>query len=226
MLFNTQIVAHRTVANGTHEVTFKRPAGFEFKAGQYTQVAVSKLIAPDPKGRSRQFSLASPPEDRKHLRVVFRASGSGFKKTLMSIPKNSTVTIEQASGSFLFPDEVNKSHVFVAGGVGIAPFMSYLPQQREKTLHHPLTLYYGNKDSHSAAYLAELEQLSEEQQQFSIHNLYHQPSPDLFSDLVEKHPNAVWWIVGPPAMVAVVISGLRTGGVLSDHIFTESFEGY
>ncbi len=226
MLFETEIISHQTVAKGTHEVVFKRPEGFEFQAGQYTQVSVPKLTFADPKGRSRQFSVASSPEDKVHLRVVFRTTGSGFKETLMKAPVGSSITIEQASGSFLLPQKHTRPHVFVAGGIGITPFMSYLSQRVRDTWEYPITLFYGNQSPESAAYLNELKQMAKEQRYFTVNDVYKQPTPDLFAKLTKKYTDAVWWVVGPPAMVSVAVHGLHAGGILTQNILTESFDGY
>lgn len=226
MIFQTDIMAHKAVAKGTHELTLRRPLGFEFQAGQYTQIGVSKLTHPDPKGRSRQFSIASSPTDITCIKVVFRATGSGFKQTLMSAPIGSTVTLEQAAGSFLLPQSWSRPQVFVAGGVGISAFIGYLQQTVADSWNHPITLIYGNQNPESAAYLSELKTMSKQQPQFSLTELYKRPTPDLFSKLTSKYQEAKWWIVGPPAMVAVTVNGLRLGGINDKAIIVESFDGY
>tara|TARA_B100000745_G_scaffold246781_1_gene168821 strand:- start:354 stop:1034 length:681 start_codon:yes stop_codon:yes gene_type:complete len=226
MLFETQIIAHEAVAEGTHEVTLKRPPDFAFKAGQYTQIMVPELTKADPKGRSRLFSIASSPEDHEYLQVVFRDSGSGFKETLINMPVGSSVQVEQAAGSFILPQKLARPQVFVAGGVGIAPFMSYLCQKIPDIWEHPITLIYGNQSPESAAYLHELRQMSKEQKRFSLNDIYKRPTPGLFLKLAEKYKDAVWRVVGPPGMVATTVNGLQLGGISSGKIITESFEGY
>lgn len=226
MVFETQIMAHKEVAKGTHEVTLKRPSTFAFQAGQYTQVAVPKLTHSDPKGRSRQFSVASSPYDMDEIKVVFRFSGSGFKETLINTPIGASVQIEQAAGSFLLPQKLTRPQVFVAGGVGIAPFMSYLHQRIEDVWEQPITLLYGNQNPESSAYLEELKQMSKQHRQFSLDTIYKQPTPGLFVKLAEKYKDTVWWVVGPPGMVAVTVNGLHLGGISADKIVTEPFDGY
>ena len=226
MVFETQITAHKEVARGTHEVTLERPTSFAFKAGQYTQIAVPKLTHADPKGRSRQFSVASSPYDMDEIKIVFRNSGSGFKETLIHTPIGASVQIEQAAGSFLLPQKLTRPQVFVAGGVGIAPFMSYLRQKMEDDWEYPVTVFYGNQNPESAAYLEELQQMSNQQRQFSLDTMYKRPTPGLFAKLAEKYADAMWWVVGPPGMVAVTVNGLQLGGVATDKIMTEPFDGY
>lgn len=226
MVFETQIVAHKEVAKGTHEVSLKRPSAFAFRAGQYLQLALPKLAHSDPKGRSRQFSVASSPYDMDEIKVVFRFSGSGFKETLINTPIGDLVQVEQAAGSFLLPQKLTRPQVFVAGGVGISPFMSYLQQRIDDVWEQPVTLLYGNQSPESAAYLGELQQMSKQHRQFSLDNIYKRPTPGLFAKLTEKYTDAVWWVVGPPGMVSVTVNGLHLGGVSADKIMTEPFEGY
>jgi ferredoxin-NADP reductase len=226
MVFETQVTAHREVAKGTHEVSLQRPSAFAFQAGQYLQIALPKLTTPDSKGASRLFSVASSPYDMDKINIVFKSSGSGFKETLINTPVGSLVQIDQAAGSFLLPQKLNREHVFIAGGVGIAPFMSYLQQKIAEVWEYQVTLFYGNQNPESAAYLSELKRMSKQQRQFLLNDMYQRPTPDLFVKLAKKYKDAVWWVVGPPSMVATAVNGLRLGGVTSQDIVTESFDGY
>jgi len=226
MVFEAKIIKQSEVAKGTHEVTFERPPAFTFKAGQYMQVAVPELTYPDPKGASRLFSIVSSPHDLEKLKIVFRISGSGFKETLRQMSLGSSVMLEQASGSFLLPQKLTRPQVFIAGGVGITPFMSYLSQRIQDTWEQPITLFYGNQNPESAAFLQELKLMAVQQKQFSLTEIYTRPTSDLFAKLAEKYSDAMWWVVGPPAMVALTVNGLQAGGMISEHIRTEAFDGY
>ncbi len=226
MVFETQIIAHNEIAKGTHELTLKRPSDFVFQAGQYLQIALAELTVADPKGASRLFSVASSPYDLHKIKVVFRSSGSGFKDTLIHMPVGSSVQIEQAAGRFLLPQTLTRPHVFVAGGVGIAPFMSYLYQKIEDEWDYPIALLYGNQNPESAAYLKELKLMSSQHRQFALNEIYERPTPELFVTLASTYQDAVWWVVGPPGMVATTVNGLHLGGIEADRILTESFDGY
>jgi len=227
MVFESKIISQREIASGTHEVTFERPPSpFVFEAGQYMQVAISKLTKSDVKGPSRIFSIASSPGEFETLSVVFRISDSGFKETLRGMSAGSIVTLEQASGSFLLPQTLTRPQVFIAGGVGIAPFMSYLLQNAQVEWRHPISLVYGNQSTESTAYLHELKQMAVQQRQFSFEEVYELPTTELFVRLSTNHPGAVWWVVGPPRMVDLAVGGLQAGGISSEDIRTESFDGY
>lgn len=226
MVFETQITAHKEVAKGTHEVTIKRPSAFAFRAGQYLQIALPKLTGADHRGASRLFSIASSPYDMDELKVAFRVSGSGFKETLMNMHIGSSVQVEQAAGSFLLPQKLTRPQVFVAGGIGITPFMSYLYQKVEDSWDYPITLLYGNQNPECSAYLHELKRMSKQQPHFTLNETYKRPIAELFVKLAEKHKEAMWWVVGPPGMAATTVNGLRLGGITADKIMTEPFDGY
>ena len=226
MVFESTILARREVAKGSLEVAFKRPADFSFVAGQHLQIAVPKLTYPDPKGASRLFSIVSSPDDFSKLQVAFRLSGSGFKETMKELPLGSNIKIEQASGNFILPKSPTHQQVFVAGGIGIAPFMGYLYQVSPNIWKQKITLFYGNRNRESAAYLDELRLITNQQSNFSLQEMYQPPTQELFMQLPQKYPNATWWIVGPPGMVAVTVNGLESGGVPAEHIRTEAFDGY
>ncbi len=226
MILDTKIIAHNNVAEGTHEVTLARPSEFSFSAGQHIQIKLPSLVKSDPKGLTRLFSIASSPDELGYIRIVFRKSDSGFKETLTSLPVGSPIIVEQASGNFILPHQPKRPHIFVAGGVGISPFMSYLHQNISESWTYPIVLYYGNQNPESAAYLTELKQMTKLQNNFVFNEIYKKPTSNLFAKLTGKHLDAMWWVVGPPAMVSTTVYGLKSGGVSTQDIITESFEGY
>ncbi len=226
MIFETQKMSHQLVAKNTYEVVFKRPNGFQFSVGQYTQVALPTLMHSDAKGNSRQFSIASSLSNLAEVSVVFRDTGSGFKRTLLEIPNGSPISLEQGAGSFGLPLVPAKPLVFVAGGVGISPFLSYFRTISNATLAQPITLLYGNQHPESAAFRNELALFAKKHQQFKLEEIYKKPTPSLFAKYASKLLSATWFVVGPPAMVATTVYGLEAAGVYSNLIIKESFDGY
>ena len=225
MTYETKILDRREIAQGTYEVSFARPDGYTFKAGQYAQIRLPQLTVPDAKGSSRLFSIASPASDTKVVRIVFRHSGSGFKTTLLE-SKDTTVLIESPAGNLVLPSQPQRPLVFVAGGVGISPFMSCLFDAVSKPWAFPIALYYGNQNPQSAAYVQELKTMTKQQKRFTLHEMYKRPKPQLFASLAKKHPEALLVVVGPPGMVANCTAGLIGAGITNTDILTESFEGY
>lgn len=202
-----------------------RPTEFIFEPGQYTQIGLVSPSLPDSKGHSRQFSIASSPDNRTDISVVFRDTGSGFKRSLLALPSGSPLLLEQAAGSFLLPTDALRPLVFVAGGVGISPFMSYFRYMRDAP-GVPIYLLYGTQSREHTAFLDELGHYTRLHPQFYCDQLYQPPTPELFAHYAQRIPKALWFVVGPPGMVATAVYGLEAQGVPPDSIIRESFEGY
>lgn len=222
----TTIKSKREVANGTIEITFARPRGFEFVAGQYIQVALECLSYPDSKGLSRTFSICSSPLNKGVIAIAFRNTGSGYKKTLSELSEGSEVLLEGPFGHFSMPDFKDVKHVFIAGGIGITPFLSMIKTALKNGLDSPITLLYANRDKESSAYLEDLKKLSLTSNIFSLDSVFGR----IEANHVQKHKrdidNTLWWIVGPPGMVAEVKYLLASVNIPDDKIRIEEFIGY
>ena len=226
MVYVTTAIGVQQIAKDTYEVTVVRPVGFAFQLGQYTQVALPQLLTSDPKGNTRQFSIASNPSEANELRFVFRDTGSGYKKTLTSVKAGDTVMVEAAAGSFIFSLTVTRPQVFIAGGVGIATFISYLQQFAMDGGTQSITLIYGNQAPDYAAYISFLRSLKASNLHFTLEEVYKRPTPELFASYTKKRLDALWSVVGPPGMVATAVHGLQKAGISAQSIRQEPFTGY
>ena len=79
-----------------------------------------------------------------------------FKQAISILPIGSGVRIEGPMGSFSLHNNTARLAVFLAGGIGIAPFLSMLSHAREEKLHHPIVLFYANRYLEDAAFIDEL----------------------------------------------------------------------
>jgi len=197
------IKSKRKVAEGTTEITFTRPSNFEFIAGQHVQIALNSLNYPDPIGLSCVFSICSSPFNKDIIAITFRDTGSGYKKTISELPEGSEVMLEGPFGFFTLPDS-EKPHIFIAGGIGITPFLSMIESSLKKEKPSPITLLYANKNKESSAYLEYLKELSETSKHFSLDAIFGRIGVDDIQRHVKDTINTSWWIVGPPRMVAEV----------------------
>lgn len=119
------ILAIDNVAYGTIRLTVARPEGYSFQPGQYTllKAAVNTVASP-----IRQYSFSSRP-DSNHLEFIIRQlPGGSLSSWLHGVAKASDhIAITRPYGSF-GKDSSAGRHVFIAGGVGLAPFLSMLRQ--------------------------------------------------------------------------------------------------
>lgn len=226
-MYQLPIVERKIVAKDTVEVVFDiRGRTCDFHPGQYISITLPDLIIQDEKGSHRDFSIASSPNNKKTLSIAFRISQSGFKQTLMHAPIGTKVDTECCYGAFTLSDESSRPLVFIAGGIGITPFLSFIRFAAEEKLPHTILLIYGNHDIETAAYLSELESLEKENPNFSMKKQFGPITKKLIEETVGTKVDPMWHIVGSPAMVRGVKSILSEMGVSRESIRFEEFPGY
>ena len=79
--FTTKLKEKETLAEGTMGFYFAKPAGFQFKPGQYLDITLVDPPETDAEGNIRSLSIASAPED-EYLLVATRMRDSAFKRVL------------------------------------------------------------------------------------------------------------------------------------------------
>ena len=128
----------------------------EFNAGQFTMIhLLDKQLNPTDK---RPYSIGSSPT-RNELVFFIKLVGGRFTSKLEKINPGDILGIEGAFGEFYFHDE-NKS-AFIAGGTGIAPFISIIDYINDKKKTGDYVLFYSSKTKNSIVERLRLERISE-----------------------------------------------------------------
>ena len=225
-VYLTTVTGRKQVAEDTVEVSFKRPEDFSFKAGQYIQVCVPELLYPDAKGGSRVFSISSSPLDKNKISIVFRDTGSGFKRTLVELPADTRVKIEGPHGFLTLPENPLLPLVFVAGGIGVAPYLSMIRFAAASSYGFPMMLLYANHNKERAAYLNELQRLASQSKCFSLRSKFGRIDDQFILHNVKDVRQCTWYLAGPPAMVDYTRNLLSLLGADNGQVHYEEFTGY
>ncbi len=221
------IIERKEVAENTFEFSFDLGENvFNFKAGQYINLTLFELVSPDLKGNNRNFSIVSHSSAKKIVRIAFRKSESGFKKSILEASIGSMVNIEGPFGTFVLPESSERPIVFVAGGIGITPFMSMIGFATEMNLEHKITLLYANNEEKSTAYLAELVDYASRNPRFTIERHYGPADSEFLEKYITENKNSLWFVAGSPTMTASVRSALISAKIDETFIHTEDFIGY
>jgi ferredoxin-NADP reductase len=163
--YETRLEGREEIAEGTMAFHFDKPAGFSFKAGQ--AVALELTDPPAGDGQSqRTFSLVSAPFENT-LVVATRMRDSAFKRALKALPVGARMKLEGPFGDLTLGDAARPA-VFIAGGIGITPFMSMLRQAGQDRSPHRLFLVYSNRRPEDSAFLAELQGLERQNNNFRL----------------------------------------------------------
>ena len=225
------------IARGTIELTFHRPEGFAFLAGQNLNLKVPELLFPDPKGPRRTFTIASAPQEPE-LRFATRLSGSGYKQTLQRLASGSLFEYLGPNGQFVYDPEV-ESAAYLAGGIGITPFRSMLMHGVHAGFKAPTFLFYGNADPESSAWHELFAGLAQAEARFTYIPTMTNLAPEapwpgerrwLSADLAAAYPpapaNTTYFLCGPPAMITALTDQLLEKGIKDNKIRYESLWGY
>lgn len=227
------------VAEGTMAFHFERPSGFDFRPGQAADVTLVNPPESDAEGNTRTFSIASAPfEDQ--LVFTTRMRDTAFKRSLKTIPLGSAVKLDSAMGSFTLHKNSAKPAVFLAGGIGITPFYSMIRQADHDRAPHKLYLFYSNRRPEDAAFLENLLNLEKTNPNFRViatmtdlarsKGTWHGETGWIDKDMLSKYlgdlAGPIYYIAGPPAMVAGMREMLVASGIDEDDIRTEEFPGY
>src|SRR6202158_6232381 len=140
--YGSKLLSRVEVAEGTMAFHFEKPSGFNFKAGQFADVTLTDPPETDAEGNTRTFSIASPPFENE-LVFTTRMRDTAFKRSLKNVPLATEVKIGSAAGSFTLHRTPAKTGVFLAGGIGITPFLSIVGQAHHDRLPHKLYLFYS-----------------------------------------------------------------------------------
>lgn len=213
----------RQIAEKTFAISLERPYGFMFRAGQYFKITL-------PAGR-KYFCFVSSPNDDKILKFAFREGVSEFKKNLLKMALGTEIEIAGPWGDMTLPDNPSRQMVFIAGGIGITPFMSMLQLVLENDLPYQIVLLYSNPAKEQTAFFEELSALPVE----VIFSMTDDPNwqgekARLDADFIKKYiPNftePIYYVAGPPGMVNSMVEILNNLGIPPPQIKFEQFTGY
>ncbi len=235
----TSLIRHEEVAEGTMAFHFAKPADFQFRAGQSIDVTLISPPETDAEGNTRAFSIASAPFD-DDLMIATRMRDTAFKRVLRQASLGLEVKIEGPSGSFVLHRKAEKPAVFLAGGIGITPFLSIIRQAAHDRAPHHLYLFYSNRRPEDAPFLDVLRQAATQNPNFhfipsmsQMHNSHREWKGEtgfINKEMLTKHlpslQGPIYYLAGPPAMVAAMRSMLTQATVDEDDIRTEEFAGY
>jgi glycine betaine catabolism B len=208
------------------ELTFHPRSPLPFKAGQYIEISAPTSVR-DPIGPSRRFSIASAPGSEDFSIIVrIHTHVYPFKRHLMGLPIGSSIECSEARGAFLLPNGDAHEVVFIAGGIGITPFLSMIFWATQIMRPYTMHLLYFNRSAAEEVYGSKLRTLASEKGQFFMTEVYGLLEKSMLGKTVSLHPEALYYIAGPPGMVEIAVSALRSANIADAQIKTEAFIGY
>lgn len=237
--YSSKLKERKEIAEGTMEFYFDKPEGFQYKAGQHIVLKLMNPTETDAEGNDRVLSFVSAPHE-SDLIVATRMRDTAFKRTLKTMPLGTEVSIEGPYGSFTLHNDAERPAVFLSGGIGITPFVGMARRAAKEKLPHQIYLFYSNRRPEDSAFLAEFEGMEKENPNFHFIGTMTDMEKSKLSwggkrsyidetmlqEQIRDVTKPLYYIAGPPAMVAAMRAVLTKIGANEDNVRTEEFSGY
>ena len=223
-----EVLGSEALCGDIVSVRFKRPQGFEFAAGQWMVVRL-----PAEEGTlAETFTISSAPGD-DYLEMTTRASGSAFKRGLLSLKPRDAVGITGPGGRLILPKGLRKV-AFLMGGVGITPGRSMLRDAGQAGHRfEDAVLFYGRRDASCVPFQDEFMRLGDNG--VRIVPCYERPPTGwegetgfITAETVRRHLDPLaderpFVVAGPPLMVQSMLEVLDDLGVPVSRRMIERF---
>jgi ferredoxin-NADP reductase len=227
------------VAEGTMAFHFEKPAGFQFKPGQFADLTLLNPPETDAEGNIRSFSFASAPEE-DDLMFATRMRDTAFKRVLKTMHLGTEISLEGPSGDFTLHGDSSRPAVLLAGGIGITPFRSMVIHAARSRHAHRLLLFYSNRRPEDAAFLHELEGVADKNKNLTfigtmtgMEKSKHKWTgrtgfidKQMLSECIPDPKNSIYYIAGPPVMISGIRNELIAVGITENSIRIDEFSGY
>ncbi|CAN5390149.1 hypothetical protein BH09ACT1_BH09ACT1_28180 [soil metagenome] len=228
-------IGSRQLTPTTHEFSFLPARGVSYRAGQYVELTLHHEKA-DARGVRRIFSVTSPPAGSElSIGLKVPSVSSTFKRAIGELSPGDRLLATSVGGDCVLPRDASTPLLFVAGGIGITPFISHLRHLRESADDRDVVLVYAVSDEAELAYADELENLG-------VHVLVVAPTRPsrlpvgwdylgaghltgtVLADRVPRLTSRAAYVSGPPVMVSSLKRDLRALGLR--RIRSDYFAGY
>ena len=231
---NNQFVVSDVVQEAGNIVTLRfKPRydnRFSYLPGQFLYLKLQSANVP---GDEHPFTISSSPERKGDISITAKQLGD-FTNNLNKVKIGDSATITGGYGAFTYvkyPDR--KMLCFIAGGIGITPFLSMIRYMHDHQDDTEVVLLWGIRNLSEAICKEELEDYTRTLKNFRfVPVLSHDESYSgekglINSDLIKKyveHPYSYdFYICGPPIMLDIQLKNLNALEVPSQNIHYERF---
>lgn len=197
-----------------------------FLAGQYVNVTIPEL------GETRSYSFSSKPGERKTSFVVRNVPEGKMSSFLSNVAKiGDKMSFTGPFGSFYLRPIVRPT-LFLAGGTGIAPFLSMLKVLDEKGSNQPVRMVFGVTNDEDLVAVDVLEGFRSKHNWFDYRTVVvNEVSTHERKGYVTAHIDNDWlndsdvdiYLCGPVAMVDAVRDWLEVQDIHAQNFLFEKF---
>lgn len=205
------------LGNGITEIYLKATGTkLKFEAGQFAFFTFPSLS----KREQHPFTISSHPLNDK-IRVTIKALGDYTNKIAENLKEGDAAKIEGPFGLFSSSHAKEKEQIWIAGGIGITPFLSLSKDVHTKKVK----LIWSVINKEEAKYLEELTSIANENPNFEFVVWSSDDNGFLTANQfgINKFNDKAYLICGPETLKKNIIKQLTEKGVKRYDIYDEEF---
>ncbi len=213
----------------------KEPATIDFVAGQFVQ-----LLTPRYKGSNeevyRAYSIASDPQEKDFIDLIIRRVPNGICTTWCfdHLAEGDEVCLNGPYGDFRL-SEMDAPMVFVAGGSGMAPFISILHTMRNANSKRKANYFFGGNTTKDLCLREQMKQFEESLEGFTFTEVVANPEAGagwsgevgLVTEAVQRAYQDMsgheGYLCGSPGMIDAAAKVFMDLGMSEDKIYYDKF---
>ncbi len=237
--YTLTLAAKKILAKDVYEFSFYLPEEkITYRPGQFMEWTLPHSSV-DNRGNRRYFSLSSAPTEKTvSFAIKYYDPPSSYKRTLVAMEPGGSIIATDVAGDFTLPKKLSQPLVFVAGGIGVAPFRSMLKAIVDRGERANLTILYVNRHADEIAY----NDLFIRAAGLGVKTYYiltdakslppgwkggvGHVDAKMIAQLVPDYQRASFYLSGPQPMVEAAASALANLSVPDKQIVTDFFPGY
>lgn len=196
-----------------------------YDAGQFVYLTPFDPTLQAGRGEEHPYTLSSAPGEPE-LRIAIKDLGDA-SRAIQHITPGSEVAVEGPYGAFFPTAEAAAPELWIAGGIGITPFLARARQLAHSGAAADAVLIFCVQDEARALFFDELQQLAEGNSGLRLHmHYFYQHGPLDLEFLHQACPDAAARTVyacGPEPLLNAVHHLARRVGIPHSRIVTEEF---
>lgn len=222
-MWQTTFIGRKHLGTDIWEFRLTRPEGYEYLSGQYASIGFPMPLD-DLRGQSRVMTFTSHPDD-EYLAFVTRISDqpSPYKHQLSGLQPGDSLVVDGSLGDLILPRSTATPLVFVAGGIGVASFISMLRDIEKTGETREVHLLYAVRSNEERLFSDMLDRFP-----FASKQEFVAPNRLSVQDILAtaNTEDALFYLSGTESFVESLRKDLLLAGLTDTQIIFDYFTGY
>lgn len=194
------IIKHKQDLN---EYTLKLDKERKYLPGAFVQLTLDTVTASDIWPESRTFSIAS--YKKGSMRFIIKNAGLYTNRIFNELKLGTRCTIKYPFGELFDKNAIDEQHIFIAGGVGVTPFIGLIEYFNQLNQLENVSLFYSVRCEGDMLHFTELKDHLKERlyvyitRQKNEHYVNRRMKIDDFKQAFPNSDNVNYYICGSKA---------------------------